>query len=101
MASPHEKTCYWYSQNQCQLRTMEESMVYSILSRVPEARKSIRTCGFDCDYVNIDYITFAETKGTLVEDETVENARFTKQINKYQDRHRLAEANPTLPKDEE
>lgn len=98
MANLHEKNCFWYSQNQCHLRTMEKEMVFSILSRTPRARESLLQCGFDCSYVDIDYLTFAETKGSHVEDETISNARFTKPINQYRDRHKLVEANSTLPK---
>jgi|AntRauTorckE6833_2_1112554.scaffolds.fasta_scaffold00822_3 hypothetical protein len=95
----HQLGCYWYSQGKCQLYTMPEEMLFSILTRVPAARDSIVECGLKCPEVDDVFIKFASNPDTMVKDQTIANQELMDKINRYNDAQRLAEANPTTPKD--
>lgn len=93
------KKCYWFNQGKCFLYEMEESMIYSILSRVPKARNDLRNCGFDCPEVDHAFLDYAEDPSTLVKEPHEINEDFMQKVNRYRNYQRYAEANATTPKD--
>lgn len=90
--------CYWFNQGKCFLFHMEEGMIFSILSKVPKARKDLLSCGLKCPSVDQAFLDFASNPATLVQEEHEINAAHLKKVNKYVDYHRYAEANATTPK---
>lgn len=92
------RRCYWFNQGKCFLFHMEEEMVYSILSQVPQAREDLIRCGYSCPEVDSEHITYAKDEATLVEEEFVGNEAHRRRMNRYIDYHRYAESNSTMPK---
>lgn len=82
--------CFWFTQGKCQLYSMEQDMVLSILSRVPKARQDILACGHGCPDVEAIYIRFAQDPRTVVEDEVDVNARHMKSVNPERDTRKFA-----------
>lgn len=92
------KDCYWYIQGRCHLFVMEESMVYSILSKVPKARKDLLNCGHSCPQVDAAFLEFASKPSTLIaESHKIDEAHMSR-VNRYVDYHRYVSANSTMPK---
>lgn len=86
--------CYWYSQNKCQLFTMPEDFVYSILARVPQAREDLVTCNVKCPNVDVAFIEFAQNPKTLIEPNDVTNAKHMEHVRKYRDYSKYVGSQP-------
>jgi hypothetical protein len=79
------------------LEKMDAEMVFGILSRVPKAREDLINCQSIC-YIDEDYVTFANQKGTLVREPGEILEENMRRVNRHVDNHRLQESNSTLPK---
>lgn len=93
--------CYWFNQGKCFLFEMEEGMIFSILSKVPKARKDLLNCGLKCPSVDQAFLDFASNPDTLVQEAREDNEAHMRTVNRYVDYHRYAEANSTTPKAED
>lgn len=90
--------CYWFNQGKCFLFHMDENMIYSILTKVPKARKDLLNCGLGCPSMDQAFLDFASDPSTMtVQPHEIEEAHM-KKVNKYVDYHRYAVANSTTPK---
>lgn len=67
------KSCFWYSQGNCFLTSLQPEMVYDILCRNPGAREGLINCAdLDlCDSVIPEYLDFALNTEGLVDRQDV------------------------------